>query len=254
MIRSLPQGRALITAASSAISLIYAHRLSSRGFDLVLATDAPGSLEGVGNWLGTRTGSLIETIELDSSDEANTSPLEQRIARDPELRMLVNNGMVDFNPSTPRGAIDALISNNASSVARLTYAAAAAFAGRGGGTIINIGPLASQPRPRRTYAASDSRAFLRSLGQALDSELRPNGVRVQTVLPVASLAPFWEVLVRGRVENLPTEVILVAEDLVDQAIVGLHNGEVISSPRLADPEIARGLAHDPRPALHEVRG
>jgi hypothetical protein len=54
------------------------------------------------------------------------------------------------------------------------------------------------------------------------------------------------------VEHLPREYILLAEDMVDQALAGLDNGEVVSRPRLPEQQNASGSEH--RRTLHVARG
>ena len=249
MTRSQPRGRALITGASSTIGAIYAHRLAARGYDLVLAAHDARSLDSFAAWMTKQTGRLIETIETDGGAAApHIQGLEQRIARDADLTLLVNNAAAAHLEAPAGNTVEALIALNASVPARLAYAAATAFAGRLGGAIINIAPAADPPD-----ADSASRSFLRALSQALDSELRSAGVRAQAVLPLARAAAFWE-LAGSRVEHLPREIVLLAEDLVDQALYGLDNGEVVSRPRLPDQSRDGLLAGDYSRTLHDARG
>jgi short-subunit dehydrogenase len=63
--------------------------------------------------------------------------------------------------------------------------------------------------------------------------LSTKGVRVQAVLPGAIRTEFWDIA-GLPVANLPKEMIMSAEDLVDAALAGLDTGEVITIPSLPD--------------------
>jgi short-subunit dehydrogenase len=53
------------------------------------------------------------------------------------------------------------------------------------------------------------------------------------VLPGATATDFWEK--SGRpVEQLPKEIVMSAEDMVDAALAGLDQGEFVTIPALAD--------------------
>ena len=72
-------------------------------------------------------------------------------------------------------------------------------------------------------------AFTRSL----QHELADKGVRIQAVLPGATATDFWE-LSGLPVSNLPQEIVMTTDDLVDAALAGLDQGEVVTIPPLAD--------------------
>jgi short-subunit dehydrogenase len=51
-------------------------------------------------------------------------------------------------------------------------------------------------------------------------------VRVQAVLPGATATEFWDIA-GLPVRNLPSEIVMSAEDLVDAALAGLDQGEIL---------------------------
>ncbi|MDI3273380.1 SDR family NAD(P)-dependent oxidoreductase [Pseudomonas sp. AL03] len=59
------------------------------------------------------------------------------------------------------------------------------------------------------------------------------GIRIQAVLPGATATDFWSEA-GNPVENLPQEIVMSAEDMVDAALVGLASGEVVTLPGLHD--------------------
>jgi uncharacterized protein len=64
-------------------------------------------------------------------------------------------------------------------------------------------------------------------------ELVPKGIRIQAVLPGAVATEFWD-LAGNPVSNFPPDFVMTAEDLVDAALAGLDQGELVSIPALPD--------------------
>jgi uncharacterized protein len=58
-------------------------------------------------------------------------------------------------------------------------------------------------------------------------------VRVQAVLPGATATEFWDIA-GLPVHNLPAEIVMSAEDMVDAALAGLDQGEIVTIPSLPD--------------------
>jgi len=78
-----------------------------------------------------------------------------------------------------------------------------------------------------------SKAFVLAFSQSLQHELADKGVRVQAVLPGATATEFWSIA-GMPIERLPQGIVMSAEDLVDAALAGLKQGEVITIPSLPD--------------------
>ncbi|MGG6497818.1 UNVERIFIED_CONTAM: SDR family oxidoreductase, partial [Bacteroidetes bacterium 56_B9] len=68
---------------------------------------------------------------------------------------------------------------------------------------------------------------------SLHHELADKGVRVQAVLPGATATEFWD-LAGTPVHQLPAAIVMSADDMVDAALAGLDNGEIVTIPSLAD--------------------
>jgi len=74
-----------------------------------------------------------------------------------------------------------------------------------------------------------------AFSQSLQHELASKGVRVQAVLPGAIRTEFWDVA-GHPVENLPQDIVMSVDDLVDAALAGLDQGELATVPSL--PQLA----------------
>jgi short-subunit dehydrogenase len=119
-----------------------------------------------------------------------------------------------------------------SALMRLTYAAVPAFVSRGG-TIINISSVVAIAPEILNGVYAGSKAFVLALGQSLHKELADKNVRIQTVLPGATATHFWEAA-GGTVDNLPSNMVMRSDDLVDAALAGFDQGELVTIPSLPD--------------------
>ncbi|HEX2543699.1 MAG TPA: SDR family oxidoreductase [Ramlibacter sp.] len=229
-------GAALITGASGGIGAIYADRLARRGHDLLLVARNTERLAELARSLVKQTGRRIEVVTADLTDKQDLAALEQRLAGDSSVRMLVNNAGFSTGASFAESEADrleAMLQLNALALTRLTRAAAPAFVARGGGTIINIASIVAVAPRILNPVYTATKAYVLSLSQALQHELGAKGLRVQAVLPGATRTDFWDVS-GVPVSALPPEMVMGAEDMVDAALAGLDQGELVTIPSLPD--------------------
>jgi short-subunit dehydrogenase len=78
-----------------------------------------------------------------------------------------------------------------------------------------------------------TKAFVLALSLSLHNELADKNVRVQAVLPGATATNFWDAA-GGSLEQLPNEIVMQSGDLVDAALSGLDQGELVTIPSLPD--------------------
>lgn len=86
-----------------------------------------------------------------------------------------------------------------------------------------------------------TKAFVLALSLSLHKELAEKSVRVQVVLPGATATDFWE-LAGHSVDYLPQEFVMNAGEMVDAALVGLDQGEIVTIPSL--PNLADWHAYE----------
>ena len=60
-------------------------------------------------------------------------------------------------------------------------------------------------------------------------------MRVQAVLPGAVATNFWDTA-GGSIEQLPSEMVMQSDDLVDAALAGFDQGELVTIPSLPNRE------------------
>ena len=228
------QGSALITGASSGIGAVYADRLARRGCDLVLVARNRERLEALAKRLREETGRSIETVAADLGDKADLAGIEAMLRTESRFSMLVNNA--GFGATAPLLASDidkmeAMIALNVTALTRLTFAAAPGFVARGRGAVINIASIVAIAPELLNGVYGGSKAYVLAFSQSLHHELAAKGVRVQAVLPGAIATEFWGIAGQP-VENLPPTMVMTSENLVDAALAGLDQGELVTIPSL----------------------
>jgi short-subunit dehydrogenase len=153
-------GRALITGASAGIGKAFAERLASDGYDLTVVARRRDRLDTVAADLQSRYGVQVGVLAADLTQPDDVRALEQEIATDNALTLLVNNaGFGGFGAflELTLDRIDALIQLHIATLTRLTRAALPAMIARGTGAIINVasclafsgGMPAASPLPKR---------------------------------------------------------------------------------------------------------
>jgi short-subunit dehydrogenase len=230
------KGTALITGASSGIGAIYADRLAKRGYDLILVARNQGRLEALAKRLKAETGRTVETIAADLNDKADLARIETTLRNNAGITLLVNNAGVGAAAPLLDSDIekmDEMIRLNVGALTRLSYAAVPGLVARGGGTIINISSIVAISPETLNGVYGGSKAFVLAFSQSLHHELAQKGIRVQAVLPGATATEFWDIA-GLPVHNLPTAIVMSAENLVDAALAGLDQGEIVTIPSLAD--------------------
>jgi short-subunit dehydrogenase len=239
---------ALVTGASSGIGAAYAERLAADGYDVVLVARRGDRLRELAERLQRTSGARAEVLVADLADPRGLGAVEARAAGDESLVLLVNNAgfggyrpFVDIDP----GTLDDLISVHVRAVARLTRATLPGMVRRGAGGVINVasllalsGTVPPNPLPHRaTYAGA--KAFIVTLTQALASELRETGVRVQVCLP-GLVATEYHALVGRDVSRMPP--MMAAADVVTASLAAFARGEVVCIPALDDPALLDRLS------------
>jgi short-subunit dehydrogenase len=238
------KGTALLTGASSGIGAVYADRLARRGHDLILVARNRGRLDGLAKRLADETGRAVEVVTADLNDKADLGRIETMLRTDARIAMLVNNaGVAALGPllTSDIDEMDAMIALNVRAPTRLTYAAAPGFVARGGGTIINIASIAGVAPEILNGVYGATKAFLLALSLSLHKELADKNLRIQAVLPGATATDLWR-KAGVPVEHLPDELVMPVDDMVDAALAGLDQGELVTIPSL--PDVADWQAYE----------
>lgn len=225
--------RALVTGASDGIGNAFARELARRGCDLVLVARRRERLEDISSELSAVFGVRVEPLVADLTDPGALAAAEARLEESElPIDLLVNNagGASQHAPFLELDR-DALVCDaylNSLALLRLTHAAAMAMAARGGGSILNVSAgVAFYPLPgAAVYGAS--KAFVNSLSEALDYELRDAGVRVTAVCPGFTRTGAQERL-GMNVDSVPALLWMKPEEVVTAALRAAERGRAVSS-------------------------
>ena len=231
------KGIAVVTGASSGIGAIYADRLARRGYDLMLVARSEEKLGQVAERVAGATGRAVDVLAADLNEKSGLKRLETMLGTNPRVAMLVNNaGVGALEPllASDVDEMEAMIDLNVTALTRLTYAVVPAFVARGGGTVINIASAVAIAPEILNGVYGATKAFVLALTLSLHKELAEKKLRVQAVLPGATATKFWDTA-GGSVEKLPSQMVMLADDLVDAALAGLDQGELVTIPSLPDP-------------------
>jgi uncharacterized protein len=230
------KGAALVTGASSGIGAVYADRLAHRGYDLVLVARNHARLDALAKRLAEETGRKIDIVTADFNEKTDLRRVETILQTDGRINFLVNSAGVGAVAPLLQSDIekmDDMIALNVGALTRLTYAAVPRFVERGGGTIINIASIVGIAPESLNGVYGGTKAFVLALSLSLHKELAEKNVRVQAVLPGATATDFWDTAGRPVV-NLPTQIVMPVDVMVDAALAGLDYGELVTIPSLPD--------------------
>ncbi|WP_260704034.1 SDR family NAD(P)-dependent oxidoreductase [Edaphobacter flagellatus] len=237
MSESTHQDIAPITGASTGIGAVYADRLAQRGYDLILVARDAEKLSETAARLKS-IGRTIETIPADLTNAVDVERIAERLRSDSRITALVNNAGLGSAGKLLASNIDnleSMIYLNVTALTRLALSALPGFIARKRGLLINIASVVALAPERLNGTYSGTKAYVVNFTQALHEEVASMGVTVQVVLPGATATPFWAKAGRP-VEQLPSEIVMSAEDMVDAALAGLNQHEVVTIPAL--PNIA----------------
>jgi short-subunit dehydrogenase len=232
------KGTAVITGASSGIGATYADRLAGRGFYLVLVARDQIRLEALAARLREEKGVEVEVLRADLTQRSDLAAVEQRLREDASITVLVNNAVVAINGTLAQAdsaGLDTLIQLNIVALTRLASAAADGFGKQGRGAIINLGSVVALIPERFNAAYAASKAYVLSLSQSMNAELSPLGVQVQAVLPGVTRTEIWE---RSGLDldAIPAEMVMDVDSMVDAALAGFDQGELVTIPSLPNAE------------------
>ena len=227
---------AVVTGASSGIGAMYAERLASRGYDLVLVARRAERLQTLSARLSQAHGATVEAVDADLTKEAGLARVEGLLATNPRVAMLVNNaGNGKLGATVDMSADDAAstIALNITALTRLTRAVLPAFLSRDAGAIINIASVMALHALAITSLYSGTKGFVLNFSRGLQEELAGTGVRVQAVLPAGVATEFYD-QAGIPLSAFDPAAVMTAEDMVDAALAGFDQGEAVTLPSVHD--------------------
>ncbi|HUY93675.1 MAG TPA: SDR family oxidoreductase [Terracidiphilus sp.] len=225
---------AMVTGASSGIGTVFARRLA-RDHDLVLVARRMDRLQTLAEELRAGCGAAVEPLQADLTDENDLRKVEERIAAEARLALLVNNAgfgtrglfwklPLEDHVRMHRLHIDATL--------RLSYAALRGMVERNAGGIVNVASVAAFVRRTGSTNYGATKCWMAAFTESLYLELKSVGsaVKVQALCPGFTQSEFHEVLQLDRKSIAPRWAWLSAERVVDDSLKGLAQGKLFVVP------------------------
>lgn len=187
---------ALITGASGGIGLELAAIHASKGGNLIIVARSKEVLDSLKQDWETKYGISVYSLAKDLTAPKAAEELYQKIkSQNLEVDYLINNaGFGDFGLFYESGweKMNQMLQLNIMALTQLTRLYAADFAARGSGKIMNVASTAAfQPVPTMAvYSAA--KAYVLSLTEALQNEMKGTGVTVTALCPGPTKSGFQE--------------------------------------------------------------
>lgn len=177
---------AIVTGASKGIGAGIAEDLAREGASVVVNYSSSGEqAEAVVKKIQAEGGKAA-AVRADVSKPAEAKKLvDSTVQKFGQVDILVNNaGVYEFQPlsNVSEAHFDRMFNLNVRGLLFTTQAAVNAFNGRGG-SVINIGSVASQAAPPRASVYSATKGAVDVITKSLANELGAQKVRVNAALP-----------------------------------------------------------------------
>ncbi|MDT4843783.1 3-oxoacyl-[acyl-carrier-protein] reductase [compost metagenome] len=174
---------ALVTGASSGLGVALAKELAGRGYDLVLTARSERPMAALAQELSSKHGVKVWVEALDLSEPRSAAELVARLdAQQINPSVLVNNagfGLSEQFVSHAAVRLRSMLQLNVISLTELTHILGARMVARGSGHILLVASLAAYAPSPKLAAYAASKAYILSLGEALNVEMAPSvGVTV----------------------------------------------------------------------------
>jgi 3-oxoacyl-[acyl-carrier protein] reductase len=177
---------AVVTGASKGIGAAIAQELAKDGASVIVNYSSSGQQADAVVAKIKAAGGKAKSVRADVSKPGEAKQLiDTTVSEFGRVDILVNNAAVyDFLPleQVTEAHFDRMFNLNVKGLLFTTQAAAGAFGDRGG-SIINIGSMASQTPPPGSVVYSATKGALDVITKGLAAELGPKKILVNAVLP-----------------------------------------------------------------------
>ena len=245
-------GRALITGGSVGIGAALADVFAAHGHDLILVSRNRDKLDARGRAVHEQYGVDVVCIPEDLADPHGARRVHEAVAgRGLDVHYLVNNagvGLYGKFATTDGDAELRMIQLNVTSVVDLTKRFLPSMIARRSGRVLNVASMAAfVPGPwMSVYYAT--KAFLLSFSEAIDYELKPDGITVTTLCPGPTESEF-QVRAGSQRSRLFESFVMDSPRVARAGYDGMMKGKAVVIPGLRNKLIPIGTRLTPRPLV-----
>jgi uncharacterized protein len=247
--------RALITGGSVGIGAALADVFAAHGHDLILVSRNREKLEARGEAVRKQFGVDVVCVAEDLAVPDGARRLYEAVsARGLDVYHLANNagvGLYGKFATTDLNAELKMIQLNVTSVVDLTKRFLPAMIARREGRILNVASTAAfVPGPwMSVYYAT--KAFLLSFSQAIDYELKSNGITVTTLCPGPTESEF-KVRAGSQRSRLFEAFVMDAPRVARAGYDGMMQGKAVAIPGMRNKLIPVAARLAPRTLIAEL--
>lgn len=184
---------ALVAGAAVGLGAAYSRQIAAHGLGLVLIDRDAAALAKTADAIRKEHGVDVQTLDVDLG-RADVAERVRAGLGDATIGLLVYNAAVGtvapFLETTPALA-DAAIDVNCRGPLRLIHALVPAMVERGRGGVILMSSMSGNFGSAQLTVYAATKAFTLVFGDALWSELKPQGVDVLVVQPGSTRTPGW---------------------------------------------------------------
>ena len=228
---------ALITGASSGIGEAFAQQLAAKGCNLILVARSEDALNQLAGDLHDEHGVTVDVMAADLSETANRDNIAQACAElGREVDLLINNAgfgtmgaFAKADTARERQEVDL----NVTALTDLCHYFLPAMLAKKQGGIINVASTASfQPIPyMAVYAAT--KAYVRSLSEAMHAECKGRGVTVTALCPGPVATNFFAATESKDIDGMVKKVsgiMMTADQVAADALRAMDKGQAVVVP------------------------
>lgn len=239
---------ALVTGASSGIGKSFAERLAAIGMNLVLVARRVQRMESLAAQLQAAHGVAVNVCTIDLAEASAAERIADATAS-LDIGLVVSNAGFalkgDHGANDPR-AMTEMLMVNCHAPMQLAHDFIPRLRKRGKGGIILTSSVEALIGCPYSAAYSASKAFVKSLGEALWGELTPEGIDVLAICPGATDT---EALGRHGIDSATLPNVMSPDAVAKLALENLSRGPVLMTSEHYQATFDRLLSMPRRDAL-----
>ncbi len=227
---------AVVTGASSGIGAAFARKLAARGYGLILVARREDRRRAIAEEVGDLYRVRVEAMRADLTIETDRNTVADRIRREPDLGLLVNNagfGTLGYFFETDVESQERMHRLHVLATVSLTHAAIANLFPRGkaGTGVINVSSVAAFAPSPQNVSYHATKAWMNAFTEGLATELAGRGspVTVQALCPGFTLSEFQDVAGIDRA-TIPASLWMTADFVVEESLRGFDRRKLIVIP------------------------
>lgn len=248
---------ALVTGASAGIGTAFARHLAAEGHNLLLVARRAERLEELAGELRDLHGVRCDIFAADlSHPDAPAAVIEYAAARGIAIDILINNAGLTRNSAfadRPWPELAGEIQLMITALTELCHRALPGMRERGWGRIINLSSLAAFSPPAASLLYTGIKSYVLGVSQALNMELKPQGIHVTALCPGFTHTEFHDVMnTRDQASKLPGLLWQEAEAVVREGWEAVNQARPICVPGTVNKLIASSMRPLPLSLQYQI--